>query len=309
MDYRHRPAKNIERHLIVEACRRVLSAYSPLRKKFQYIGFGALEFLDFQLVHRALGIERMISIEKQHSERHEFNKPFKSIKIVQGHSNDVLKGSELDLSRPTIIWLDYMGSLDQSVISDLLQVARSVAAPSFVVVTLNAVPTAPIKDRLTKFQAAVGKEYVPPTTSNDTLAKLGTALTQRIVLDEIMQEGIKQRKDEVSWMQSMNFQYSDGALMQTIAGLVVPKSVSRVDVDQMFADLDFYRPGDEYVDIRVPVITAKERLLLDRQLPKMTKSPLSSKSIPERDLVAYRNVYRYLHLAGLQSAVETTWTA
>jgi hypothetical protein len=80
-------------------------------------------------------------------------------------------------------------------------------------------------------------------------------------------------------------------------------------VDDMFRGVEFYRPGDEYLDLRVPVITAKERGVLDRQLPKRATTPLSFPDIPPKDLEAYRNVYRYLHLAGLQSAAETTWVS
>jgi len=309
MDYRHRPAKNIERHLLIEACRRVLAAYPAHRKKFQYVGFGALEFLDFQLVHRALGIEQMISIEKKRTARHEFNKPFKSIKIIEGHSNHVLPGGEIDLKRPTIIWLDSMDGLNKSVIEDLVTLGRTLSAPSFLIVTINAHPVTPESERLNSLSRAVGSQYVPPGTTDGSLAKDGLAIAQRTIIEEVLKEAVLQRRDPVQWMQTMNFQYRDGAVMQTVAGMIVPQSMTRRDVDQVFSDIDFYRPGSDYIDLRVPVITVKERVLLDRQLPKGSKAPLLAKSIPKDDLIAYRQVYRYLHLAGLQSAVETSWTA
>ena len=96
--------------------------------------------------------------------------------------------------------------------------------------------------------------------------------------------------------------------MQTIGGLLLPADATRSVVSQTFAGLDFYSPSTTYVDLKVPVITTKERVFLDRQLPKKAISPLKATGIPSADVEAYRRVYKYLHLAGLQSAVETTWT-
>jgi hypothetical protein len=224
LDYRHRPAKNIERYLIVDAARRLLS--NTPGTEFQYVGFGAVEFLDFQLVHRSLGISRMISIESGDTKRAEYNKPFKSIQIVHGHSSVVLKNREIDLDRPTIIWLDYMDVLNQSIKGDLIEVFRSIAAPSFVLFSLNAQPDNEVQTRLTTLQKNVGKEYVGERFTDLSLSKSGLAVAQWEASNAFIREALGQRKDDVNWQQVLNIRYADNARMQTIGGYVLPQGSS-----------------------------------------------------------------------------------
>ncbi len=77
INYSIRPNKNVERKLIIEFL-------SALEQKFhisnyRYIGFGSMWFTDFILMHKALQINDMISIEesKSNEKRAEFNKPFR----------------------------------------------------------------------------------------------------------------------------------------------------------------------------------------------------------------------------------------
>jgi hypothetical protein len=50
MSYELRPSKAVTRRLLVDVLRR-LPTVAAL-PDYQYVGFGALEFLDFELVHR-----------------------------------------------------------------------------------------------------------------------------------------------------------------------------------------------------------------------------------------------------------------
>jgi hypothetical protein len=304
LDYRHRPGKNIERFLIVDMARRIMGT---TKAEFQYVGFGAIEFLDFQLMHRALGIDRMTSIERADVIRPAFNKPFKTIRIVHGESTEVFRRREVDLDVPTIMWLDYTSVLNGDVIADLVEVARSIAAPSFVVVSINARPEGEAT-RLDAFRSNVGPPNVRPNMTVDDLGGRGLAREQHLIFGQIFSEALKSRKEDFQWFQTINVHYRDGALMQTIGGFVLPADTAITEVAAMTRGLDFYRPDAEHLDLRVPVITPRERAALDRQLPKRATTPLRHSAIPASEVAAYRNVYRYLHLAGLQSATETTWT-
>lgn len=302
--YRHRPAKNIERHFIVDVCR-IFAAFT--REAFQYVGFGAIEFVDFELMHRALNIKRMISIESRDVARPAFNRPYKTIQILPGHTSKVLASGDLDLAKPSIVWFDYLKPLRQSEISDLIEVSRRIAAPSLFFFTVNARPD-PVGTRLQTFIDNVGEDHVPPGTTADSLAKAGLGRAQQVVANAVIERAVKERKDEVEWFQVFNTHYEDEARMQTIGGIFMPRGSSQKEIDAIFAGLECYRPGVDFLDLRVPVITVRERALLDRQLPKAAGTPLRLPSVDESELVAYRNVYRYMHLAGLQSAAETTWT-
>ncbi|GAA1055049.1 hypothetical protein GCM10017608_19010 [Agromyces luteolus] len=306
-DYRHRPAKNIERHLIVEMARRFMDAHRGV--EFQYIGMGALEFLDFELMHRVLNIKRMYSIESREPARFEFNKPFKTIQVVHGFTTDVFRRGDLDFTKPTIMWLDYTASLNASVLADLITVARGLASPSMFLVTLNAQPVSPLTNRLQEFESRIGAQFVPPGVSDSSLGRHGLAEAQRTVVDSVLKSAVRERKDSTRWAQSLNFHYRDNALMQTVGGFLLPTDITDREIREWLRGMDYYMPAETYLDLRVPVVTARERAILDRQLPKVAKSPLNMSFIPAEDLAAYRRVYRYLHLAGLQSAAETTWTA
>ena len=133
INYSLRPAKTIERKMIVEACSRLRSFYSL--QGYRYVGFGSPYFQDFSLLHRSLGITDMVCIEQETDDapRFEFNRPFSCISLKFGISTDVLP--ELDWKdRPTILWLDYDGTLDEDVLSDIALVATNLASRSFLVV-------------------------------------------------------------------------------------------------------------------------------------------------------------------------------
>ena len=128
------PAKHVERLMIVEACRR-LNTIAPL-SSYQYVGFGALEFVDFELFHRELGISLMTSIEhdQQWPRRYEFNKPFKNITVLNGSASDHLP--QLDWDGLRIVWLDYESQLTEVCVRDAESVVRVLHQGSVFIVTI-----------------------------------------------------------------------------------------------------------------------------------------------------------------------------
>ncbi len=89
-DYRLRPNKGAERKMLIEAFRR-LNFFEPV-KNYRYVGFGSTTFADFILIHRALNITDMISIEKRtdYQARFDFNKPFDCVDMKYGTSSEIL---------------------------------------------------------------------------------------------------------------------------------------------------------------------------------------------------------------------------
>lgn len=104
INYSLRPAKNIERKMLCETLQRL--SFIQKLEKYRYIGFGSTYFSDFNLLHRLLGISKMISIEKdkKNKDRFEFNKPFSCIEMKFGSSNEVLP--MLKWKEPSIVWVD-----------------------------------------------------------------------------------------------------------------------------------------------------------------------------------------------------------
>ena len=78
----------------------------------------------------------MYSIEACYSkEKIEFNKPYSFIGIEHGRSTDVL--SKIDLTIPTIIWLDYDGALSDTVFFDLRKCIYNLPHGSIYIISCN----------------------------------------------------------------------------------------------------------------------------------------------------------------------------
>jgi hypothetical protein len=82
VQYDIRPAKQVERRMIVDALQRLAAAGFSIAD-YQYTGFGAIYFVDFILLHKLLGLNNLVSLEQETSleSRIWFNKPFSCIKI------------------------------------------------------------------------------------------------------------------------------------------------------------------------------------------------------------------------------------
>ena len=136
INYSLRPAKATERKMICEVFRRLY----PFGKieTYRYIGFGSIYFSDFHLFHRALGMDDMLSIEKDAyaEECFEFNKPYKCVRIDCRPASEVLP--ELDWQVKTLAWLDYESKLDETVLSDVGSVCAKACSGSVLIVTVNA---------------------------------------------------------------------------------------------------------------------------------------------------------------------------
>ncbi|MBK9388786.1 MAG: hypothetical protein IPN68_00865 [Bacteroidetes bacterium] len=115
INYDLRPAKAIERKMLCDLFHR-LSSFNQLNR-YQYIGFGSTYFSDFSQFHKNLGFKDLISIEKdiKNEKRFKFNIPYSCIKLLLGHSNEILPTLALE-NTPTILWLDYDYPLDHTVL-------------------------------------------------------------------------------------------------------------------------------------------------------------------------------------------------
>ena len=147
INYSLRPAKAIERKMICETLSK-LSHFQNI-EEYQYVGFGSPYFSDFSLIHRNLGIQDLISIEKDdfNSERFDFNRPYSCIKTIFEHSNDALP--KLNWEKLTILWLDYDYRLDSSMLTDISTFFTKAQPGSFFIITIDIKPEEPKAEKLT----------------------------------------------------------------------------------------------------------------------------------------------------------------
>ena len=57
-----RPAKQVERRMLVDAFQRLQQAGFSIRD-YRYVGFGSIHFVDFLIFYKLLGISDMLSVE------------------------------------------------------------------------------------------------------------------------------------------------------------------------------------------------------------------------------------------------------
>lgn len=290
--YLSRPAKAIQRRMIVDACRRLGPFGAP--SDYEYIGFGALEFVDFHLMRRGVGVVKMTSIEHDFSgrERYEFNRPYGEVDVLIGSAGARLR--DVDWTGLRIVWLDYESALNEDVLGDVAQISQRLQPGSVLIVSVNAEPARPMNTRLETLAENVGEWRVPPGATDATLAKWGWADAQKRILADALTSEMSGRLDSAWLHQLFDFRYADGARMQTYGGIILIPALERSLVDCRFDDLEFISGRDDTpVVIDVPNLTAKERDHLDRQLPVPGGSSPSLPGLSAGDARQYADYYRW----------------
>lgn len=274
--------------MITDSLRR-LDSIAPL-SDYSYVGFGALEFVDFAMFHRALGIENMVSIEhdSKNAERYEFNIPFNSIKIKIGEARDVLP--LLDWSGLAVVWLDFEGKLDTAMIRDCELLARSLRPGSVMIVTINCFPDKS-DVRVDKIVERLGEFRLPGGLNTAGLSLKNLHVVQRAVLTEAIQKVARSRHDPVELRQFLNFRYADGSEMQTLGWVVA--GPTRLVSNCRFHELPFYSDDENAFEIKVPVLTAKEVAFLKAELPVVDGSRLEPAWLSRDEAAAFERCYRW----------------
>lgn len=294
LDYGNRPSKAVTRRILMALLQR-LQAFEPT-SKYDYVGFGAIQFIDFDMVHRMLGVTRMTSIESEEKllPRCNFNKPFKGIRVLEGSSGTVLP--TLDWTKRAIVWLDYTSKLRNTELSDLENLALVLQPGSVVVITLNCSVPQDEDARVPELEKAVGAELTPLGVSGARLGGWGLAEVQRALSSQLLDRTLSGRGEGLSWQQLLNIHYRDGAPMQLVAGIVDGPDVHEGLQRCRFGDMDEVRTGEEALLVEIPILTNRERQALNAKLPG--KVPSSFAGIPQEALQAYADMYRWLESVG-----------
>lgn len=309
INYSLRPAKSIERKMLIDGFRRC-SAFASL-SAYRYIGFGSAYFTDFSLVHRALGIESLISIEdaaEAKRPRFNFNRPYECITVMFGRAIEVLP--TLEWNERTIAWLDYDRGLDNEKLSDITTVCAAAPSGSVLVVSVNvdtreldatdeSVQAEVAERRLARLRDNVGADAVPVDVTAAQLRKWGLSdVSRRIVNDTITKSltarnGGRRAGTRFKFEQLFHFRYSDNAKMLTVGGVIFDEGEAPKFASAAFDDLSFVRRDAAPYEIEVPKLTFREIRHLDQQLPCTAGVVASSPGLPDADAANYSKLYRY----------------
>jgi hypothetical protein len=326
INYSLRPAKAIERRMLSEMFRRL----HPFQRieTYRYVGFGSIYFSDFLLFHRDLGITDMLSIERDTNAKDcfEFNRPYDAITLQFGESETILPS--LDWRKRSIVWLDYDGPLETSVLGDVGTFCNQATSGSVLVVSVNAkAPAEPNQRQKDAFAQSTGKafdtalyrlsmledlipERVPLGTDGMSLRKQGVAdVFYDVIISEIntvlsRRNSLLPEAEKLTWGQFAHFRYSDGALMLSI-GIVIYAEAEEVLYKSCFFDqLGFAKDTGQAYDIKVPCLTGREINHLNAQLPNLAAGKkLICAGVTDGDIKIYSEIYRYF-----PNYSEVLWT-
>lgn len=286
--YHLRQNKAIERNLFIELLRRI--GFVKNISDYQYIGFGGPFLEDYRLLHNALRISDMHSIERDENThlRQKFNRPVNFIKLHHCDSTTFFR-NVLNTEKPSVVWLDYTAPSELGAqIAEFIDVALRLSEFDILKITLNANPSAlghqhlsnqeMLNARLKELEARVGV-YFPPSLKASHIAKkrYASALQECI---RFAANSLSNRAEQLTFRPMSTFQYSDGGhQMLTVTGIILrPDNVAyRTFLDGTrlrhweFSNLDWDPP----VEISVPNMSLKERLLIEEALPlpKRTRKP------------------------------------
>jgi hypothetical protein len=307
IDYSLRPAKFAERRMLSEMFSR-LKAFGSL-ESYRYIGFGSIWFTDCVLFHRALGIEDIISIEKEqaHQARFDFNNPYRGIELRMGTAAEVLPG--LDWTHRSIVWLDYDDPLSPSILDDVRTIATRAMSGTALAVSVQTgglVDKRPILEEPIdisepeQFREAFGDARTPLALNAAALRGWTLSKTSRSIISDEIEAGLQVSNAGRSAGQALQFrvigafEYADGAKMTTLVGVFVDQGQNGLFESAGFRELPFYRNGEDALRIKVPLLTPREMRHLDRSLPCPNGDALDLGPIPESDGKNYAKLYRYL---------------
>ena len=303
INFNLRVNKRIERRMIVDVLAGLARYENPSR--FGYIGMGSYYFADFAVMHKVLGIDKMVSIEwdRENDFRYEFNKPFACIEIVFGSTHDVLPTLKIFQERPVIVWLDYYGSLSDAVLGDVQEVITKCKPGSALIITLNGKALIDAES-VAQFESNLSARNRPPSYRNyspsDKAQPDKFAEICRQVLTMRLQAVCSDRNavnHEIGLRQIFNFRYKDGVRMLTF-GWIFPNAEQAKHIDRNPSAMRAYpiSVNGTPVNIDAPALTFREIAHLRAQLPKKPSDQTflqKAQPIQGESAEKFASLYRY----------------
>lgn len=298
VQYDLRPAKQVERRMIIDSFQLLAMGGFPIRD-YQYTGMGSIYFVDFVLFHKFLGMERMLSVEASEAiqKRVSFNRPYGTIDIAMGPISNFIPGLSQD--RKHILWLDYDNVMCAEYLRDIVQASTKLPPASVLLVTIDVEPPGHSdggpEHWCKHFIKEAGDYLDQPIDPKKHFARSKLPGLNIDLIRKAIFRGLIGRRD-IEFFPLFNFLYADGHKMITVGGMFATQSekslirASRIDGTPYFRG-DLNRKPYE---IKVPRLTRKERLHLDATMPCSNSWRPKDFELSERDLLSYREVYKFL---------------
>lgn len=299
LNYEIRPCKFVERRILMSSLSQIVI---KMRQEYQYIGFGGLAFTDFKLFHKELSIDSMYSIEGGFTpDKLEFNKPFSCIKVLHGLSTNMLK--KIKLSKPSIVWLDYDGTLSMDVFSDINILFNSLPHGSVYIMSCNRQlqneETDPPRPYTNEEFEEMFNGLVPFDIEKNCCANINTSRTIKKMIDLYCQKVIEERNKienlSLKYKSLYNIKYQErgGAQMFTCGGIILNNDF---DDSQLYVSNFDYLNKENPFEIDIPNITRKEAIYLNQilNIEEAEQDIVKRRIIKAADIDKYKKFYKYM---------------
>jgi len=304
VDYTLRPAKQVERRMLIDAFQLLSEAGFQVRD-YQYTGMGSIHFADFSLFHKFLGIENMLSVEisDKIEKRIGFNVPFKG--LIEVHTGQPIGDfiATLKEDRKHVLWLDYDNVLSNDMLQDITLAVSLLSRGSILLVTVDTEPPGTIgsgnekpagkpENTLAYFEREA-KQYLAPMGNPSDYKYENLPKVNIKAIKGAIETGEKGR--EIDFMLLFNFLYSDGNRMLTIGGIMAAGYDRRSIKHSRLGRTDYIRSDwrQEPFKIVVPRLTRKEQLHLESNMPCKDGWTPREFEMSKEEVRQYARIYRF----------------
>lgn len=262
ISYYLRPKKQIERKIFIEILRTMQLKFDGFDfSSYNYVGMGSVYYYDYLLFHKYLSIKNMVSFDAaDNPERFEYNKPYEFINFENLTSTEFLKNYTSSIN--SLIWIDYDSRfvdkdeniLYQTLVDDLALICKKTKKNDFFILSINC------KLSADKDVRKLISENLEAYTSPKIISKFFNEKKFKFVVEDVILNLLEEftKHKSVKFQKLFSFFYQDGAPMYTIGGVYSNDLQLKTLIDKEFPVLK-----SQIVDIDVPHLTYKEKILLD----------------------------------------------
>jgi len=298
--YEFRPAKQVERRMLLHALHSLRDLGYPI-SSYEYTGLGSIYFIDFVIFHRYLGLTRMTSVEGDPDvhKRVDFNCPYALINLV--HEDITAQIARLSKERRHILWLDFDSILTEELLNAVQLAAAQLTVGSVLLVTVDAEPPGRPEDGLRKYNPTVWMQHFKSEAKGllwrdarrSDFARDALPTTNAKILKTAIEDGLQTR--DAKFIDMFSFLYADGHRMLSLGGMIGTdddeRRIRTLDRKELFFLKDDVT--DNPFQIRVPLVTRKERHYLDQNMPCQNGWIPKKFEMKPEDVEDYRTIYRY----------------
>ena len=300
VSYDLRPSKQCERKMMLDSFNTAMESGFSI-PDYRYVGMGANRFYDFILIHKYLGINKMISLEYDQKmlPRAKFNCPYKFIKILNTTAHNFISSD--GFAGNSIYWMDYDGSIGPEITRDIASLAPSVKSGDFVFFTVCGAPPGNIKgegssNRLFELKDIFGDLANLLTEKDMENSKFARAVHK--ILDAAFKSAFVVRREGV-FRPFFQVEYADGLDMITYGGIFATKAECQKFLKLLKVKVPFLSTKSlRNYRIKKFNLTEKERNLFDLAATAKCSSAeeigeLEKLGFKRKELRSYKELLRY----------------